>query len=144
MATPNGLVSLRLHKDFDDNVTVLKIFPSINKEVVASVLGIKNLKGLILETFGSGNISSESWIIECLKNAVEKQIIILNVSQCSGGEVIQGRYETSKKLSEIGIISGGNITTESALAKLMLLLGTKKSHETVKSLLASPMNGEMG
>ena len=144
MATPNGLVSLRLHKDFDDNVAVLKIFPSINKEVVASILGIKNLKGLILETFGSGNIPSESWFIECLKKAVEKQIIILNVSQCSGGEVIQGRYETSKKLSEVGIISGGNITTESALAKLMLLLGTKKSHEIVKSLLASPMNGEMG
>lgn len=96
MATPNGLVSLRLHKDFDDNVTVLKIFPSINKEVVASVLGIKNLKGLILETFGFGNISSESWAIECLKKAVEKQIIILNMSQCSGGEVNQGRYETSK------------------------------------------------
>ena len=65
------------------------------------------------------------------------------MSQCSGGEVIQGRYETSKKLSEIGIISGRNITTESAIAKLMLLLGTKKSHETVKSLLASHMNGEM-
>ena len=56
LATPNGLVSLRLHKDFDDNVAVLKIFPGINKEVVPSILGIKNLKGLILETFGSGNI----------------------------------------------------------------------------------------
>ena len=78
------------------------------------------------------------------KKAVEKHIIILNVSQCSGGEVTQGRYETSKKLSEIGIIGGGKITPESALVKLMLLLGTKKSHETVKSLLVSYMNGEMG
>jgi len=143
LAKPNGLASFRLHQDFDDNVAVLKIFPGINKEVVASILGIKNLKGLILETFGSGNIPSESWFIECLEKAVKKQIIILNVSQCSGGEVIQGRYQTSKKLSEVGIISGGNITTESALTKLMLLLGTKKSHEIVKSLLASPMNGEM-
>ena len=106
-------------------------------------MDIKNLKGLIVETFGSGNIPSKSWFIEYLKKAVEKQIIILNVSQCSGGEVIQGRYETSKKLSEVGIISGGNITTESALTKLMLLLGTKKSYEIVKKLLISPMNGEM-
>ena len=66
-------MSLRLHKDFDDNVTVLKIFPSINEEVVASVLGIKNLKGLILETFGSGSISSEAWIIECLKKQLKNR-----------------------------------------------------------------------
>ena len=72
LETPHGLVSLSLHKDFDNNVTVLKIFPDINNEVVARFLPIKNLKGLILETFGSGNISSESWIIECLKKAVEK------------------------------------------------------------------------
>ena len=72
LATPHGLVSLSLHKDFDNNVTDLKIFPGIKNEVVARFLPIKNLKGLILETFGSGNISSESWIIECLKKAVEK------------------------------------------------------------------------
>jgi len=65
------------------------------------------------------------------------------VSQCSGGEVIHGRYETSRKLSEIGIISGGNITTESAITKLMLLLGSKKSPEIIKNLLVNPMNGEM-
>ena len=143
LATPNGLAPLRLHQDFDDNVAVLKIFPGIKEAVITSVLGIKNLKGLVIETFGSGNIPNEAWFIECLKKAVEDQIIVLNVSQCSGGDVIHGRYETSKKLSEIGIISGGNITTESALTKLMLLLGTKKSHEIIKNLLANPMNGEM-
>ena len=97
----------------------------------------------MIETFGSGNIPNEVWFIECLKKAVENQIIILNVSQCSGGDVIHGRYETSKNLSEIGIISGGNITTECALVKLMLLLGTKKSNEMVKNSLKSSMNGEM-
>ena len=143
LAKPNGLAPLRLHKDFDDNVAILKIFPGITQALFISILGIKNLKGLIIETFGSGNIPNEVWFIECLKKAVENQIIILNVSQCSGGDVIHGRYKTSKKLSEIGIISGGNITTESALVKLMLLLGTKKSNEMVKNSLKSPMNGEM-
>tara|TARA_S200000501_G_C20531667_1_gene615934 strand:- start:107 stop:634 length:528 start_codon:yes stop_codon:yes gene_type:complete len=69
LAIPNGLLPLRLHKDFDDNVAVLKIFPDINKGVVTSVLNIKKLKGLIAETFGSGNIPSESWFIEYLKKS---------------------------------------------------------------------------
>ena len=89
LATPNGLLSLRLHKDFNDNVAILKIFPGINKKVAASILNIKNLKGLILETFGSRNIPSKSWFIECLKKVVEKQIIILNVNQCSSDKLIQ-------------------------------------------------------
>ena len=143
LSAPNGLVPLRLHQDLDDNVALLKIFPGLNKAVLESILDSKNLKGLIMETFGSGNIPNEPWFIECLKESVENQIIILNVSQCSGGEVIHGRYETSRKLSEIGIISGGNITTESALTKLMLLLGSKKSPEIIKNLLVNPMNGEM-
>ncbi|MDB4315675.1 asparaginase [Cyclobacteriaceae bacterium] len=143
LAAPNGLAPLRLHQDLDDNVALLKIFPGLNEAVLESILGSKNLKGLVMETFGSGNIPNEPWFIECLKKAVENQIIILNVSQCSGGEVIHGRYETSRKLSEIGIISGGNITTESAITKLMLLLGSKKSPEIIKNLLVNPMNGEM-
>ena len=81
--------------------------------------------------------------LDLVRNLDKKGIIIFNVSQCSGGEVIHGQYETSKKLEEIGVVSGGNITTEAAITKLMLLLGRYDSHQNVKKNLTIPLNGEM-
>ncbi len=69
----------------------------------------------MLETYGSGNAPTLTWLLEELKNAIERGIIILNVSQCPGGRVMQGRYETSKKLQQIGVISGADMTTEAAI-----------------------------
>jgi len=76
-----------------------------------------------LRVFGSGNAPSEQWFINCLKTAISNGLIVFNVTQCMTGAVEHGKYETSIELNNIGVISGRDITTETALAKLMYLFG---------------------
>lgn len=134
---------LRVEKKLNPDVAILKIFPGISESVVRGTIFAENIKGIVLETFGSGNTMKHSWFLDLLREAVRKGIVIINVSQCLGGEVLQGRYETSKKLNEIGVLSGKDITTESAVAKLMLLLGRDLKKEDLRQKLTAPMNGEM-
>ncbi|WP_291783600.1 asparaginase [Cecembia sp.] len=134
---------LKYFNKLDNHVLVLKLFPGITAEVLQSCLAIKDLKGVILETYGSGNSPSESWFLETLEEAVGRGIIILNVSQCNGGRVIQGRYQTSKDLLRIGVLSGGDITTEAAVTKMMFLLGSGLSDAEIRRKLVKPIAGEM-
>jgi L-asparaginase len=134
---------LKFHNKFNTDVTILKLFPGINKLTVESILNIKNLKGVILESYGSGNAPSEKWFIECLQEAINKGIIIYNVSQCNGGRVIQGKYDTSLILKKMGVLSGSDITTEAAITKMMHLFGIETSDKSIKELLITPLVGEM-
>ncbi len=134
---------LNIREQFDSNVTVLRLFPGITPEVVKCTLEIAGLKGVVLETYGSGNTMSHKWFTQILQRAIKSGIIVYNVSQCSGGEVIQGRYETSKKLKKIGVVSGGDITTEAAVTKLMFLLGNENDLNLIKDKLSKPIAGEM-
>jgi L-asparaginase len=134
---------LKYINKLDDHVVVVKLFPGITANVLESCLSIEGLKGCILETFGSGNSPSESWFLEILEKAVARGVIILNVSQCNGGRVIQGRYQTSKDLLRIGVLSGGDITTEAAVTKMMFLLGNESSDAEIRRKLVKPIAGEM-
>ena len=108
---------------FDNNVAVLKLFPGINQAIVNSILNSSGVKAIVMETYGSGNATNENWFINELKQAREKGVEIINVTQCLKGFVKQGHYETSASFEGLGIISGENITTETALTKSMYLLG---------------------
>ncbi|MCW5910712.1 MAG: asparaginase [Cyclobacteriaceae bacterium] len=141
IAQPLGGV-LKLLSRFDSSVAILKLFPGISKQMVEAVLKTEGVKAVIIETFGSGNAPSAAWFVSCLKLAIEQGIILLNVSQCPGGMVEQGRYETSKALAQIGVISGGDITLEAAVTKLMLLLGefgVDYTRENIGNALAGEM-----
>lgn len=134
---------LKVYRNMDENVAVLKLFPGIGRHVVEALLEIPGLKGIVLETFGSGNAMTDSWFIKALEAAIAKGILIFNVSQCNGGTVMHGRYETSRHLQDIGVLSGGDITSEAAITKMMFLLANKDSMSDVRRYLVRSVRGEM-
>ena len=134
---------LIVHTKLDQNIAILKLFPGINQTVVDASLEIKGLKAVILETYGSGNAPTDSWFLNSLENAIKKGIIVLNITQCKGGSVVQGKYETSSDLLKIGVTGGVDMTTEAAITKLMYLLGENFSTEEVKKLLSISLRGEL-
>jgi L-asparaginase len=119
------------------------MFPGINEMVLSSIFAIPNLKGVILETYGSGNAPSNDWFIQILKKAIKTGLHIINVTQCSGGSVNMGQYETSTQLKKIGIVSGKDITTEAAITKLMYLLGQNVAPAVFKTIFETSLRGEM-
>ena len=134
---------LIVNKKFDTNVAILKLFPGINRNFVEAVIKTKGLKGLIIETFGSGNAPTYKWFIDDLREFIAGGGIIYNVTQCHGGSVEMGLYETSRQLLAAGVIGGKDITSEASVTKLMHLLGTCKNREEVIRYLSMPLAGEI-
>lgn len=135
--------TLVVHKKLENNVFVLKLFPGINQAVMNAVIHIPNLKGIIIETYGAGNAPTDQWFIESLETAINKGLHIVNVTQCSGGSVNMGQYETSTALKNLGIISGKDITTEAAVTKMMYLLGQNVAHNSFKTIFETSLRGEL-
>ncbi|KPM31297.1 L-asparaginase, type I [Croceitalea dokdonensis DOKDO 023] len=133
----------KVHKNMDANVAVLRLFPGIQKQVLTAVLGTHNLKVLILETYGAGNAPVADWFIKGLDQAIKKGIHVVNVTQCLGGSVAMGHYETSEKLLNIQVIDGKDITVEAAITKAMYLLGNQVSNHLFKTVFETSLRGEM-
>ena len=140
---PKNKGVLKINTSVDDRVIVLKIFPGINRRYFESILQLPELRGVVLESFGSGNMPTSPWLINAIKKATKRGIILMNVSQCPGGKVIMGHYETSSELQKAGVISGGDSTVEAAVTKLMFLLGQDLTTEETKYYLRNNLKGEI-
>jgi L-asparaginase len=140
---PDPRKHLIVHKTFDSNVAILKLFPGISRNLVQAILNTKDLRAIIIETFGSGNAPTYRWFIDDLKSFIDRGGIIFNVTQCHGGSVEMGLYETSRELLAAGVISGKDITSEASVTKLMHLLGSCDSKEEVEKCLGKSIAGEI-
>jgi L-asparaginase len=133
----------KIHQNLDNRVAILKLFPGLGKAFVEPVLSNTNLRGLVLETFGSGNAPTAPWLLTLIKEVVESGVYVLNVTQCDGGSVTQGKYITSKHLADIGVLGGADLTTEAAVTKMMSILGNFTEPSQIKELLVTSIAGEM-
>ena len=135
--------NFHVHKNMCADIAVLKLYPGITEVVVEAVLNTPNIKGVILESYGAGNAPTLPWFSKLLEKTLIKGIHIVNVTQCSGGSVIMGQYETSVHLQKIGLISGNDITFEAAIVKMMYLLSKGLAKNDFKKMFETSIKGEL-
>ncbi len=139
-ANPTEPFSVSL--ELDTAVMCIDLFPGIQECTLRHQLSTPSIKGFVLRTYGAGNAPSAPWFINAIKEACDRGVIILNVTQCANGSVAS-RYVTGELLSSTGVISGHDMTFEAAITKMMHLFGAGLSHDEIVKALSNSLCGEM-
>jgi L-asparaginase len=127
----------------DPNLVCFDLFPGMNFSFMQHICQTPGLRGIILKSFGSGNTPETQEFLEAIANATRAGKIVVNVSQCLEAQVMMGKYESSARLQELGVISAHDMTFEAALTKLFVLLGQNDDITCVKELFGQEIAGEM-
>jgi L-asparaginase len=133
----------QVHKSLESNVALIKFYPGIPEAAVRSVLDLPEIRGVVLETYGSGSMPGFNWLIDALKERIDSGLIVVNNSQCPAGKVTQERYKNSNTLQSIGVLSGRDMTISASLTKLMYLLGRYDDLHEIKRAVVSNLRGEL-
>ena len=128
----------------DPNVIIISLFPGMRGDILQHILQTPGLKAVVMRTFGSGNAPRHPWLLSALREAADRGLVIVNISQCVQGAVEMSRYDCGLHLQEAGVLSGLDSTVESAVTKLMHLLA-RYSGDTaaVRSLMTKNLRGEI-
>lgn len=131
------------HLNMDPNVIVFSLFPGIQENMVRHVLSSKDIKGIVMRTYGSGNAPLKPWLLKLVREATERGVTIVNITQCLSGAVQMDRYNTGIHLQEAGVISGMDSTVEAAVTKLMHLCAEHSDPNKVRNLMSKSLAGEI-
>ncbi|MBQ7852504.1 MAG: L-asparaginase 1, partial [Muribaculaceae bacterium] len=134
---------LKVQYELDTAVMFLDLNPGITEAVLRHQLSTPGIKGIVLKTFGAGNAPTYAWFTEAVKEAVERDIVILNVTQCVNGGVHAKMYMSGNQLASTGVVSGHDITSEAAITKMMYLFGLGLSTAEVRRYLECSLCGEV-
>lgn len=134
---------LRISTKLDTRVSILKLHPGITPQVMKYFLCGPDIRAAIIETYGSGNAPTRQWFLDIVKEATAMGKVLMNVTQCQAGTVNMSLYATGKALEKAGVVSGRDITTEGALAKLFYLMGRSEDNGWVKTRLGENLQGEI-
>ena len=134
---------LKVYKGLNQNVAIIRLFPGLTESILDAIINIDGLKGLILETYGSGNAPNKEWFVNSIGRAIKNGIIVVNVTQCPAGMVDHSLYEVGLQMRKLGVVGGRDMTTEAAITKLMFVLGNEKFSKSPEKWLRINLRGEI-
>ena len=134
---------LKVRYQMDCNVMTIELNPAMTESTLRHLLSTPEIKGIVLKTYGAGNSPTDEWFVRLIREAVERGVVILNVTQCVNGGVHTSLYDTGNCLTQAGVISGHDITCEAAITKMMYLFGMGLEADTVKKYLECALCGEV-
>ena len=140
---PDFIKPMTPHFAFDNNVIILSLFPGVREDIIRHVIATPTLRSIVMRTYGSGNAPQSPWLINALKEATRRGLVVVNISQCMQGKVEMGRYDTGYQLKEAGVVSGYDSTVESAVTKLMFLQAQFDDAEQVRNYMHQSIRGEI-